>query len=156
MIELRVCRVCHAEKPITEFKRDRSLKSGYARICRECHNEEVRRYAANHRMEKREREKEYRKSAIYKVWISKYRELHRNEILEYNREYNRLHSEERKLKFTVRKRCPSCRKHFTYNKFYALRHPVFRCPYCGVALNRGKTLSVSNKNIHGFRIKVIT
>lgn len=58
-------------------------------------------------------------------------------------------------KITVKKRCPSCKKHFTVRKDYPSFHPIIHCKSCGVKIRIIKTLSESIKNAHGLRIKVV-
>lgn len=175
MIELGICRVCEEEKPLDLFKKDSSRESGFSTICKKCANERNRAYRAANIEKALEYEKQYRQSEKRKAYLKKYNADNREKILAYGREYAETHKEDRKQyvaahstkladylrrykteKVIVHKRCPECRKHFRFNRYYALKHPTFYCPYCRVPLRRGKTLSDSVKNTHGFKIKVLS
>jgi len=44
MSETKVCRKCGIEKPIELFCKDKNRKSGYSKICKECHCNDMRIY----------------------------------------------------------------------------------------------------------------
>lgn len=77
MNNTKLCRVCKAEKPLTEF-RFRNDSGKYRDECKECCNKRSREYRLAHK----ERIKELNK---------KYREEHREELAKYSKEYQQKH-----------------------------------------------------------------
>lgn len=55
----------------------------------------------------------------------------------------------------IKKRCPSCNKHFQFRKDYLSFYPKIYCKSCGTKLKLIKTLSDSNKNIHGCKVEAV-
>lgn len=173
MIELRVCRECLQEKSLDLFKKDSHGSRGYTRLCKDCANAANKRYRAANK-EKRKQYLADNADHIREV-AKQYREAHKETIRELVANYRLTHKEDRKQYLqanrdkinsqhrdfyrshvVIEKRCPDCRKHFKFQRYYAVKHPYFKCPYCRIELRRGKTLSdTHHRNTHGFRIKVI-
>ena len=143
MPEMKTCKHCNTSKLITDFKKESKTKSGYGSICKTCHNEKNKQYHKAHKEERIQYLKEYRKSNLDK--IKQYLTENADKIREHRRKY------------TIHKRCPKCRKHFKFSKYYGIDEPIFKCKFCGTVLRRSKTLSSNSRcgdHANGFRIKV--
>lgn len=89
MDQIAVCYKCKTEKPITEFYRDKSTPTGYARMCKECSKKDcAERYRKNPGPYK-ERAHKWR-AENYERAVENAREYylkHREEVIEKTREY---------------------------------------------------------------------
>lgn len=157
MPELKICTKCNTTKHITEFKKDSRNKSGYSSTCKECANAQSKQYRETHAESI---------ALYYKKYTSEHKRKDRNtpesrekrkvyldSVREHVRQYERDY---RSQKLIIRKRCPKCRKHFTFYKYE--KNAIFRCKHCNTILRRSKTLSSNpnHDNANGFRIKVVT
>lgn len=66
---LKKCTKCNEEKPITEFHKDRSCKSGYSSRCRSCCSTHYKEYRHKYRKAYYEANKE-RAIATQKAWVA--------------------------------------------------------------------------------------
>lgn len=79
--ELRICRTCKQEKPLSEFNKDKRHSSGYATQCKEC-----KRAYERERYQKIKNNPEFHAKKLEHG--RKYRESHKEEIHQYSSEYN--------------------------------------------------------------------
>lgn len=73
----KVCTKCKVEKPLSEFSKDKSTKSGHRPHCKGCvrqyrqeHEEEIKHWHKNHKKERNERERNrYRTNIQHKLKV---------------------------------------------------------------------------------------
>jgi 5-methylcytosine-specific restriction endonuclease McrA len=85
----KACSACKAEKPLSEFGKDKSLASGFMAACRVCMSARASRYQASDpgrgaRFQKKSREKNREKIAARE---KKYRDAHREKYILLRAEY---------------------------------------------------------------------
>lgn len=67
----RVCRICQEEKPLTEFKVNKSMKLGYENICKKCDKEQKKKYRGDLKNDPNAYQ-DYLKKAVARSVKSKY------------------------------------------------------------------------------------
>ncbi len=99
-IRKKVCTKCQIEKPLKDFYRHSTTKSGRHTQCKICINEHQKEYDKNNRKNKKEYQKEYYQNNKEKV-IKKSKEYYKNnkkKLDKRNKEYYQNTKEKRKEK----------------------------------------------------------
>jgi hypothetical protein len=158
MEELRICRTCKQEKPLSEFNKDKRHSSGYATQCKEC-----KRAYDRARYEKVKSDPEFHMKKLQHG--AKYRELHKEKIQTYSTVYNtrpevierkaswyqekmsKMSIEDR-LKLMVRRAKSRAEiKNVPFNITWKDVDYVNICPILGIPLNWGETSNEGGRNI---------
>lgn len=66
-MKMKFCSKCHVEKLLTEFTKDSQKKDGLRPDCKECNSKSRQYYLLNHKKEKADYDKEYRKRNREKI-----------------------------------------------------------------------------------------
>ena len=158
MEELRICRTCKKEKPLSEFNKDKRHSSGYATQCKEC-----KRAYDKARYEKVKADPEFHTKKL--EHSAKYRESHKEQIKEYSTEYNMRPevierkaswyqnkmsemSVEDKLKLMVKRAEKRAKvKNVNFNITWEDVEYVGACPILEIPLNWGETTNEGGRNI---------
>ena len=158
MEELRICRTCKQEKPLSEFNKDKRHSSGYATQCKEC-----KRAYDRARYEKVKNNPEFHMKKLQHG--AKYRESHKEEIQAYSTVYNmrpevierkaswyqkkmsKMSIEDR-LKLMVKRAKDRAEiKNVPFNITWEDVNYVAICPILEIPLNWGETSNEGGRNI---------
>ena len=158
MEQLRICRTCKQEKPLSEFNKDKRHSSGYATQCKEC-----KRAYDRSRYEKVKDDPDFRAKKLEHG--QKYRESHKKQIKNYSAEYNmRPEVVERKanwyqekmskmsikerLELMVRRASHRAKlKKVNFDITWEDVEYVETCPILEIPLNWGETSNEGGRNI---------
>lgn len=158
MEQLRICRTCKQEKPLSEFNKDKRHSSGYATQCKEC-----KRAYDKSRYEKVKNDPKFHAKKLEHG--QKYRETHKEQIKNYSVEYNmRPEVVERKAtwyqekmsKMSIKERLELMVKRAShraklkgvdFNITWEDVEYVEICPILEIPLNWGETSNEGGRNI---------
>lgn len=141
MAETKVCRVCKAEKPLSEFGIKRQRKDGLNCDCKQCNKERVAAYCAGRGDEWKVHKKAYDRQRIeadlprFKAeWRERY-EANKERHAEYAREWGARNPEKRRLirqHYKHRRRATE-REGISYSALEAWKKAQpKKCYWCGV------------------------
>lgn len=158
MEELRICRTCKKEKPLSEFFKDKRHSSGYATQCKEC-----KRAYDRARYEKIKDNPEFHTKKL--EHNAKYRELHKEQIKEYSTIYNmrpgvierkaswyqekisKMSTEDRLKLMVKRAKSRAELKNVDFNITWEDIKYTDICPILEIPLNWGETSNEGGRNI---------
>jgi hypothetical protein len=100
MQKKNVCTKCQIEKPLNDFYKDTSMKSGRRGECKICAKEHQKEYRKNNKEKIREHCKEYRKNNKEKRdnYNKEYYQNNKEKIREHQKEYNKEYYQDNKEK----------------------------------------------------------
>jgi hypothetical protein len=158
MEQLRICRTCKQEKPLSEFNKDKRHSSGYATQCKEC-----KRAYDKSRYEKVKNNSEFRAKKLEHG--QKYRETHKEQIKKYSTEYNMRPEvvtrkatwyQEKMSKMSIKERLElmvkrashrAKLKEVDFNITWEDVEYVEICPILEIPLNWGETSNEGGRNV---------
>ena len=159
MEQLRICRTCKQEKPLSEFNKDNRHSSGYATQCKEC-----KRAYDKSRYEKVKNNPEFHAKKLEHG--QKYRETHKEQIKNYSTEYNMRPEvvsrkatwyQEKMSKMSIKERLElmvkrashrAKLKEVDFNITWEDIEYVEICPILEIPLNWGETSNEGGRNIN--------